>query len=361
MLRIFFLFFFSCLAFPIYSEHAPQSTPIKRMQIHIFTDMNGKGLEADARILKKALEGLGQSVQVFDLRHHDDIFHADINIHFQWIVKDALPFADINWLLPNPEWYVQDFDTLKSMDLILCKTKEAKRIFQELGGRTYFLGFTSEDCFQPDVEKDYNRFLHVGGNSAQKGTKRVLKIWQKDKQLPLLTLIKYPLGDLSEQSNLVLIPYRISKKCLDYLQNRCGIHLCPSETEGFGHYMMEAMSAGAVVITTNAPPMNEFVTDPRCLVSYRRCSPYRLGMNYYVDSWKLKETIQYCNNLSREELQDIGNSNRKIYLEKVEEFSRNLEFLIRFHASYKELFYPEFSDEIQDMPSENACLSHLEE
>ncbi|EQD67759.1 glycosyltransferase, partial [mine drainage metagenome] len=43
---------------------------------------------------------------------------------------------------------------------------------------------------------------------------------------------------------------------LQRLQNAHWFHLCPSETEGYGHYLVEAMGIGAVVLTTDAAPMN---------------------------------------------------------------------------------------------------------
>jgi hypothetical protein len=59
------------------------------------------------------------------------------------------------------------------------------------------------------------------------------------------------------------------------LQSRLPLHLCVSEREGFGHYLNEARAAGALVITTDHPPMSELVTRssgvlvrPEKIVSY---------------------------------------------------------------------------------------------
>lgn len=38
------------------------------------------------------------------------------------------------------------------------------------------------------------------------------------------------------------------------------IHVCASEREGFGHYINEARAAGALVVSTDHPPMNELIT-----------------------------------------------------------------------------------------------------
>jgi glycosyltransferase involved in cell wall biosynthesis len=121
---------------------------------------------------------------------------------------------------------------------------------------------------------------------------------------------------------------RISNRSLLNLQNQCGVHLCPSKTEGFGHYIMEAMSAEAVVITTDAPPMNEFIKDPRCLVKYKSSGQWKYATTYVINEKELAYKVKALQQLSHEELQAIGRQNREEYLRRKAEFAQNFERLI---------------------------------
>lgn len=303
------------------SENPAIRRPLK---INIFTEFNGRGLEVDQSILKEAITDLGHSVNCYNYFHNPlEVSPADINIFFQVLAADKFPCAPLNWFIPNPEWYVQSLEELKNVDLILCRTREVERIFTDLKIKTYYLGFTSSDCFSGLISKDYKLFTHIAGSSTQKGTDSILSIWKENPQFPLLTILK--------QDGIGFITHNIHKHGLkvplnelQIIRNRCGVHLCPSETEGFGHYIMEAMSTCAVVVTTDAPPMNEFILDKRCLVPYHASSPQRLAMNYYVDPVQLENTIKSLNKLSTKERRLIGIANRTMYMKKTAEFNERL-------------------------------------
>ena len=49
-------------------------------------------------------------------------------------------------------------------------------------------------------------------------------------------------------TDLRLITDYIDDAELRTLQNRHLFHLCPSETEGFGHHLVEGMSCGAITL-----------------------------------------------------------------------------------------------------------------
>lgn len=258
------LFFLSLWVFwGIYSFNfiSAEEFVIRPLKINIFSMQNGKGLETDQNILKDTLEHLGHTVQCAFPKKTQAQTQADINIFVEFIHPQKLSWAKINWFIPNPEWYRQDLELLDRFDLILCRTKEVERIFQKLHKRTYFLSFTSPDCYQVNVPKNYELFAHLPGGSWQKGTLAIKNIWESNSQFPMLMIVNFLKNKLCPAvsfDNLTWIARRLREDDFRALQNHCGIHLCLSETEGFGHYLMEAMSTGAVILTTDAPPMNKF-------------------------------------------------------------------------------------------------------
>ncbi len=332
-----FVFLFSFCALFAISENQILPTPLK---INLIGENNGRGLETDLKVLKEALEQYGCSVKFVSFEETKKR-RAHINIFFQILCPEKYHWAHLNWFIPNPEWYKQTIDLINKIDLVLCRTKEIERIFKALNKQTYYIGFTSPDCYRKEVKKDYSHFFHLAGGSLQKGTIPILNIWLSSPHFPLLTVIKYPTDFASTQSNLEWIPYRIPEKELRTLQNQCGIHLCPSETEGFGHSIMEALSTGAVVLTTDAPPMNEFIHDARCLVPYAHSEPWFLAINYYVDPVLLENQIQSLLKLSPQQLHSIGLKNRSFYLQKKEEFYERLgELLWTTSFFFEEGFFP---------------------
>jgi glycosyltransferase involved in cell wall biosynthesis len=333
MIYLLFLIF-SCFT-SLCAVSETSSSP-RQLRINLISQRNGKGLEADQDILKEALEKLGCLVNNIDFEEAK-WSKADINVFFQILIPAKFPWAPLNWFIPNPEWYQQDIKLLEKIDLILCRTRETERIFRNLGKQVYYLGFTSHDCYQETIQKNYSHLFHLAGGSLLKGTSAIQNIWHSHPHFPLLTVVKYPSDFIFSQSNLKWIPHRLPLNQLRLLQNECGIHLCPSETEGFGHYIIEGMSTGAVVVTTDAPPMNEFITDHRCLVPYAQKAPSYLATNYSVDAKELQNKIEYLIHLPRKELQAIGRKNRMMYSQKKQEFYEQLKELIDIASSLVEL------------------------
>lgn len=346
----FFLLLFSLSGFFVFIFRSDEKCEarsieksIPRFKINIISNRNGVGLSQDIDILQSELEKLGHQVFFIEDRQFSPTLpKVDINL-FDQPAPDSyalfLHLAEVNYLLPHPEWTYFSSQELKNFDLILCKTKEGERIFNSMGAKTMFLGFTSKDCYDEDIKKNYKLPFHLAGASTQKGTDALVKIWADNPQFPLLTIVKHRHKTcFPPMANVHLISEYLGNSALRTLQNSCGLHICPSETEGFGHYILEAMSCGAVVITTDAPPMNEFIFDKCCLVEYNRKAPLNLATNYYVNPSKLEFAIENLLSLSEEKLKEIGKNNRHLYLERDRAFKEKLAILFG-EASVKSKYH----------------------
>ncbi len=307
-----------------------------QLRINVFSVSNGVGLERDRKILADALRELGHLVQERETHKSlSEQITADVHIYFEIIDENRLSEARLNWFIPNPEYYFQGPAILDKIDLILCRTHQVERIFQDLDRPTYFLGFTSLDRYDNRIDKDFHSFLHLAGASPTKNTKAVVDLWQNNRYLPLLTVIRHNIDPPLAQHNVHWFSSRIAEEPLLYFQNYHGIHLCPSTAEGYGHYIMEAMSTGAVVITTNGAPMNEFIADDRCLVPYSSTAPQALGTAYFANANQLASVVFRLLHLPLDELKKIGTTNRKVYLRKTKEFHDNLRNLFESEALQK--------------------------
>lgn len=319
---ILLLFFVATFSTAIGEDSSPS------LKINIICYRNGVGLNQDIDILTEELKNLGHDVQCVHFNDYTHKSKADVNVFVDVHEPYFLSLAEQNYYIPNPEWCFLSPDQLALYDKILCKTHETERIFKQFNRNSVYISFTSKDRYNPSISKNYRQPLHVAGASIQKGTHVLTDTWLRNPQFPLLILIRH---DSKNQAtfypsapNLNVVNEYLSDNVLKLLQNSCGLHVCPSESEGFGHYLMEALSCGSVVITTDAPPMNEFISDPRCLVKYYRTGPMRLATNFYADPELLDLKISNILGLSESELQEIGKRNREFYLQNKRLFQQKL-------------------------------------
>lgn len=256
----------------------------------------------------------------------------DINIFCEQIFDKWLKTSNVNIFIPNQEWCrPATLELLPRMDYVLCKTRHAEDIFSSMGLNTIYIGFTSDDHYDESIKKDYRRYLHVAGKSLQKGTVPLARVWSKHPEWPTLTIVTHNPKLISEyESPNIKIESQISIEHLRFLQNQCGIHVCPSEAEGFGHVINEALACGAVVVTTNAAPMNELVNSNfGYLVAYGRTSPQSLSTNFYIDENELQQVIQETLTLNHEYLNRMSLLSRSKYLETAKNFKSNLIEILR--------------------------------
>jgi glycosyltransferase involved in cell wall biosynthesis len=308
-----------------------------KARINLIGWNNGRGLSHDLRLLRETLESLGHEVYFTEtgpkrhrltpaalwlrarliwqwLRHGcRGSWKFDANIMLEHVRPAYVGVARRNLFIPNPEWMSpRDERHLHRIDALLAKTRTAAAIFEARGIRTLYIGFRSTDCLIPETPRQ-PRFLHLAGASRMKGTRRLLALWRRHPEWPPLLVLQSAqtaqgIPDTPARDNVV---HRIGTLAdlaeVRQLQNSHVFHLCLSEAEGWGHYIAEAMSCGAVVLTCDAPPMNELVRPDRgLLVAATPSGQLNAAMRYQFDEASLEATVEYASTLDAARYTEIG-------------------------------------------------------
>jgi glycosyltransferase involved in cell wall biosynthesis len=292
--------------------------------INIVFRSTGVGLDQDAQLIKETLEAAGH---VCTLSRYKDVTWLqawwrrqplyDANIFLERVHPRWFSYARNHYLIPNQERFPKrHLRLLKKINTVLCKTQHAQDVFAHCGVRTHLTHFTSTDCSQAQTSMDYGKFFHLAGKSTLKGTQDLLALWSVHPHWPQLTVVQHAANAPKQvPKNVRLLSHFLSQAELRHLQNSHGVHLCPSQSEGWGHYINEAMSCKALVVTTDAPPMNELVTADRgMVVAYERSEPRHLGSNFYFSADALTHGIERLQAMSHSEKQVLGVRAREWYL-----------------------------------------------
>lgn len=309
---------------------------------------NGVGLTRDLYLVAGALQAAGIDVAVTALRRGKlrkwfrpayvrtranlrhlagDMSTHRLNIMFERVRPEYLPFARRNVLIPNPEWFLpEDSAHLPAIDRVFVKTRHAEPMFRALGRPVRHVGFTGEDHHDPAVPRE-RAFFHLAGRSSGKGTETLLAAWRRHPQWPRLTVVQNPRTAKpgTPADNIVHRVDYIDNAELRLLQNTHRFHLCASEAEGFGHYIVEAMSVGAIALTTDGAPMNELVTTQRgLLIPYTHTDTQHLATTYFVDEAGVEAAVAHAMTLSDTECSALGANARAFYLENDRRFRERI-------------------------------------
>jgi glycosyltransferase involved in cell wall biosynthesis len=308
--------------------------------INIIARTNGVGLDQDVDLLHGALKSAGFQVTISHCRGippWSALFprkaRFDANLFLERVFPRWVPLAHKNFLIPNQERFPhRHLKHLRKIDTVLCKTGHALDIFSQYANARH-IGFTSTDRSLPELGVDYGSCFHLAGRSTLKSTETILELWAKHPSWPELTLIQCEENaPASVPDNVRLISRYLTSDELVREMNRHGIHLCTSRSEGWGHYIVEAMSCRSVVVTTDAPPMNELIRpETGILVPYDHQEPRHLGTNFYVAPERLAESLDQIFNMDETEKRCYGQNARAWF------DSNHQTFACRFPETIQEL------------------------
>ena len=281
---------------------------------------NVGGIVADKDTIKEILENNGFKVEVVVYNDVKTKLSSSSfgKVKIQFFIEhvslehplDTFP-SEKSYIFVNQE-YIQDWDIARMLDktvIPLCKTRESLKTLRKLGiTSAKYVGFGNnrKNEYINSITKCPHLFIHIVGASPMKGTRTLIDTWiqkkinhplvitannksygntnlfnywkslkPKVKQLPDSLLQKWEEWKKITNNNKTSLPqFESIDSCeiyfcntvLDYsviqfLQSVADVHMCPSLIEGWGQYIDEGRRAKSIVLTLDAPPMNELIRD----------------------------------------------------------------------------------------------------
>jgi hypothetical protein len=233
------------------------------------------GLTQDVNIMRGILTGVfDKDIEIKLVQYvQPQCVEADVNIFFETVNPCLFSFAAKNIWIPNHECtYKTWVPYLDMMDEIWVKTREAERIFKDLTSTPIrYIGWTSLNKETPSKKNYYKAIVPLGKNtnreidvllSAYVYTKRMDPTLYA--RIPDLHIVSWKPVDVPEQIKERVILYNriLTQDEYDALLSECGLCICLSKAEGFGHAVNEAMASGCnLLLSSISPFIDDIVRD----------------------------------------------------------------------------------------------------
>ena len=323
----------------------------------------GTGVSQDVQILHGLIAHvLGKETQIRHVPHYyPQCPEAEVNFFVEVITPSLFAYAAKNIWIPNPEWTYKTWEPYaKMVDEIWVKTHEAEKLFADWGVTTRYVGWTSIDKVQPD-KKNYHKAIVPVGKNIWRNPKPIIQAYMRLAQqkpemyraLPELHIVYDPaaigLPPIPEpfQAKIKLHGEVLSEKDYDDLLQECGLCICMSAAEGFGHAVNEAMSTGSLVMLSPIDAFRE-LADDAIWVSNSKMTPHPqcLGTLEDIDVESLAESLEMYSTGGLSWKRQTGALSRATYEARHQAFVKRMEDLL---PELKEI--PEYSLE-KTLPKE---------
>jgi hypothetical protein len=326
------------------------------------------GVAQDVHILHGLIAHvLGQETQIRHIpSYYPQCPEAEVNFFIEVINPSLFFYASKNIWIPNPEWTYKTWQPYANMvDEIWVKTHEAEKLFRQWTDKVRYVGWTSIDKVQPEKKNYFKAIVPVGKN-IWRNPKPVFQayywIW---KNLPSLytALPEAHIVHSPEHVPLPPVPEELKDKIIlhsevmkeedyDALLQECGLCICTSAAEGFGHAVNEAMSTGCNVILSPIDAFRELInycwwTSDSIVTPHPQC----LGQLEDISVPSLVEALQlYCASKYLERKRN-GESSRRQYEERHQTFIKRMTSIL---TEFKETPTYSIQDRLpkeEDLPS----------
>ena len=156
-------------------------------------------------------------------------------------------------------------------DLIITNSEFARQTFIDAGVVSSKVRAIPPGCppvVDRSLELNRNRpmiFLSAGSQSLRKGVAYLLKAWKKlrpvNAELWLVGQMQLPSELLKDLPASVVVRPPVSREELDHVFQQSSVLVLPTLGEGLAHIVLEALSAGLAIITTENSGCGDLVQD----------------------------------------------------------------------------------------------------
>lgn len=321
------------------------------LNFDIYYADNTIGLAVHSRILGESLQAAGHSVRTIPVPYVLFLY-SEIHNSALYSLPEILPNSHCIFLesifshnmlahykssifISNPECFVErDLEKAKKISWFWHTTRMSQNILQSKFPESMhtYIGFTSP-AINPSQPLDYNTFIHFRGKSSHRHTQEILDAWQSHPDWPHLRVQLYgpdcplALNRWTHSGNISIYMGQMTREAYEKEVAVGGVHLCLSSQEGFGHYINEARSMGALVVTLDAPPMNELITSEYgILIPASSVEPMHMGFSYKASPSDICKGIEKVLALPLNSRIELANKSKLAYhIEKSEFFQRIFE------------------------------------
>lgn len=243
----------------------------------------GTGLSQDIAILRGLLTAIfDKDVQIQMVQYvQPHCAEADVNIFLEIVNPSLFSYAAKNIWIPNHEWTYRTWVPYMNMvNEIWVKTHEAERIFKELTPtRVRYIGWTSLNKETPS-KKNYHKVIVPLGKNICREIYPIFQAYQTIRiqnvdtysRLPLLHVVyepkRFEISVPYEIQDRVILHTTLKQNEYDELLADCGLCICLSKAEGFGHAVNEAMASGCNMIVSSIGPFVEDIVGQANVGSY---------------------------------------------------------------------------------------------
>ena len=221
----------------------------------VYNRSNPFGIYEDSKVIEGLLKEIGSDFA--PVRHVDRLeppHPMDVCIHLEMPCTTWMPWARVNILMINPEWYVPAWDCLlPRFDAVYVKVQGLTDLpmatfipWRPAVTPATFLGSQSTSL------ADGCLWL-LGGSANKRAAATALLPYWTDQMPKLQVYTTSPLEVGSLSGNVTVTVKELDEPTRRRLQSFYPVHLAVSQSEGFGLAAVEAEAAGAYVILNTIP------------------------------------------------------------------------------------------------------------